>query len=94
MLGLIQAASLADSLPQPTTAAELRARLQMPHDDPGLNPADDSWVVSVAAAGVVAYADGWLTGQAGQRSYRTECFVQPEYRGRGIGRALLTVFRQ
>lgn len=90
VLGVIQSAGLADALPQPTTAAELRARLQMPHEDPQLNPADDMWVVSTRAAGVVAYADGGLSGQAGQRAYRTVCFVQPEFRGRGIGRALLT----
>ena len=90
VLGVIQAAALADNLPRPTSTAELRARLQIPHDDPQLDPADDMWVVSTRAAGVVAYADGWLNGQDGQRSYRTECFVQPGQRGRGIGRALLT----
>ena len=90
VLGVIQAAAQADGLPRPISAAELRARVQMPHDDPHLDPTDDMWVVATRAAGVVAYADGWLNGQDGQRSYRTECFVQPEQRGRGIGRALLT----
>jgi GNAT superfamily N-acetyltransferase len=89
VLAVIQAAAQADSLPQRTTAAELRARLQVPHADPRLDPADDMWVVSKRSAGIVAYADGWLNGQAGTRGYRTECFVRPDQRGRGIGRALL-----
>ena len=90
VLGVIQAAALADGLPQRTTATELRARLAVPHADPRLDPADDMWVVSMRAAGVVAYADGWLNGRAGERGYRTECFVQPDQRGRGLGRVLLT----
>jgi mycothiol synthase len=90
VLGIMQAAALADHLPQAISAAALRARLQMPHDDPQLDPADDMWVVATRAAGVVAYGDGWLTGQGGQRGYRTECFVLPTERGHGLGRALLT----
>jgi|SRR5579859_475329 len=90
VLAVIQAAARADALPVRHTAVELRARMRIPHSDARLDAADDMWVVSVRAAGVVAYADGWLTGAAGNRSYRTDCFVRPDYRGRGIGRALLT----
>ena len=86
-LAAIQAAVRADSLPETVTADELRVRLGVPHHDHRLNPADDVWVVAVPAAGVVAYADGWLVGADAARSYRTACFVHPDYRGRGIGRA-------
>ena len=90
VLAVIQAASQADGLPQRHTSDELRARVRLASSDPRLDPADDMWVASVRAAGVVAYADGSLTGRDGQRGYRSECFVHPDYRGRGLGRALLT----
>ena len=89
-LSVIQAAELADALPQRITADELRARLSTPHADARLNPADDCWVASVREAGAVAYADGWLIGEGTCRTYRVECFIHPDYRRRGIGRALLT----
>jgi mycothiol synthase len=89
-LAAIQAASRADSAPETISAEEFRARLGVPHDEPRLNPADDVWVAAVRETGVVAYADGWLVGADAARSYRTACFVHPDYRGRGIGRALLT----
>jgi mycothiol synthase len=90
VLAIVQAAAQADGLPQRQTADALRARLRIASSDPRLSPADDLWVVSVRATGVVAFADGWLTGEGGQRGYRTDCFVHPDYRGRGVGRALLT----
>jgi len=90
VLAVMEAAAQADALFQRHTAADLRSRLSVPHTEPRLNAADDMWVVAVRATGVVAYGDGWLIGEDSQRSYRTECFVHPDYRGRGIGRALLT----
>jgi mycothiol synthase len=38
---------------------------------------------------VVAYADGQVRGGPGAWMYRTQCFIRPESRGQGIGRALL-----
>src|SRR5437868_5739082 len=74
-LSVVQAASQTDSLPQRQTADELRARVRSAPSDPQLDLGEDMWVASVRAAGVVAYADGWLSGQGGERSYRTDCFV-------------------
>jgi mycothiol synthase len=90
VLAVIQAASEADALQLRPTADELRARLRIASSDARLDPADDMWVAAMRGVGVAAYADGWLTGQGGARGYRTECFVHPDQRGRGIGRALLT----
>jgi len=89
VLAAAEAAAQADALTRPLTAADLRARLGTGSGYPRLNPADDSWVAAVREAGVVAYADGWLNGEGAQLGYRTECFVHPAYRGRGLGRALL-----
>ena len=89
-LGAIQAALSADSAPETITADEFRVRLGVPHDESRLDPADDVWVAAVRDAGVVGYADGWLVGADTARSYRTACFVHPDFRGRAIGKALLT----
>lgn len=90
VLGAVQAAELADALPLCTSAEYLRARLRPTPRDARLNPADDQWVAVLREAGVVAFADGWLVGASAERSYRTACYVHPDYRARGIGRALLT----
>src|SRR5258708_14597801 len=89
-LSVIQAAAQADGLPQRHTADELRARLRIASSDPRVNPADDLWVVAVRAAGLVAYADGWLTCAGRQPTYRPACFLHPAPTGPGIGRAPLT----
>jgi len=68
VLAVMQAAAQADALYQRHTAAQLRARLSVPHTEPRLNAADDMWVVAVRATGVVAYGDGWLIGEDSQRS--------------------------
>ena len=91
----VAAAMAADEPPLRTTAADLVARLQQPSSDARLDPADDLWVAVVPGAGVVAFANGALAGDAGEAgaaeaTYRTECFVHPKFRRRGIGRALLT----
>ncbi len=88
-LAVIQAAEQADDLPLRTSAADLRARLAAPRGEAGLETADDRWVAVVGEPGVAAYADGWLVGEGAERSYRMGCFVHPQHRGRGIGRALL-----
>ena len=88
-LAAIQAAADHDGLAR-LTAADFQARVNLPLPEPGLDANDDMWVAVAPGIGVVAYADGWLTGTGPERTYRTDCFIQPDYLRRGIGRALLT----
>ena len=88
-LAAVQASAAADGISR-LTAADFQNRLTIPNIEPGLDAADDMWVAVVPGTGVVAYADGWLQGQGTDRVYRAECWVQPDFRQRGIGRALLT----
>jgi mycothiol synthase len=46
-------------------------------------------VVEIPGVGAVAYAEGILRGRKGKWFYRTQCFVHPDFRRRGIGQALL-----
>ena len=70
--------------------ADLRDRLATPHAvDWPIDPREDVFVAEIAGASVVAYADGQVRGGPGAWMYRTLCFIQPEFRRQGIGRALL-----
>ncbi|MBN1890018.1 MAG: GNAT family N-acetyltransferase [Thermoflexales bacterium] len=89
VFAVINAAARADGEPDVLSEAELRARLEIPHDSSLIDPQQDLSVVEIPGAGVVAYAEGLLRGGRGKWFYRTQCFVQPDFRRRGIGRALL-----
>lgn len=86
---VINAATRADGDPSVLSEADLRTMLGSSQDTPHLDPKQDWLVVQVPGVGVVAYAEGTLHGQKGKWFYRTRCFVQPDFRRRGIGRALL-----
>jgi mycothiol synthase len=88
-LAAVQASAQEDDVPRLTTA-DFQSRLGLASTEPGLDAQDDMWVAIAPGTGVVAYADGWLVGEGAERVYRTDCWVQPGFRGRGIGRALLT----
>jgi mycothiol synthase len=88
-LAAVQASTAADEIPR-LTAADFQSRLSLTNAEPGLDVVDDMWVAVAPGTGVVAYADGWLLGDGANRAYRTECWVQPYFRQRGIGGALLT----
>jgi mycothiol synthase len=88
-LAAMQANAAADEVPG-VTAAEFQYRLSLTNAEPGLDAADDAWVAMAPGTGVVAYGDGWLVAEGADRSYRSECWVQPGFRRQGIGRALLT----
>ncbi|MEP7359435.1 MAG: GNAT family N-acetyltransferase, partial [Anaerolineales bacterium] len=87
-LAAVQASAEADGIPR-IPAADFQNRLSLTNLEPGLEAADDAWVAVAPGTGVVAYADGWLVGEGANRIYRGECWVQPSFRQRGIGRALL-----
>jgi mycothiol synthase len=88
-LAAMQASAALDGVPR-LTAADFQSRLSITYAETGLDVADDMWVAVAPGTGVVGYADGWLIGEGPNRAYRTECWVQPSFRQRGIGRALLT----
>ncbi len=87
-LAAVQASAAADEIPR-INAADFQSRLSQSNSEPGLDVVDDMWVAVAPGTGVVAYADGWLVGEGADRVYRTDCWVQPGFRQRGIGRALL-----
>ena len=90
VLETINAAARAGGDSPLLSEADLRERLATPHGvDWPIDPQDDSFVAEAAGAGVVAYADGQVRGGPGAWMYRTWCFIRPEFRGQGIGRALL-----
>jgi len=89
-LATINASARAEGDSMRLSEADLRARLATPHAvDLPIDPREDAFVAEVAGTGVVAYADGLVRGGPGAWMYRTLCFIQPEFRRQGIGRALL-----
>ena len=88
-LAAMQASATTDDIPR-LTAADFQSRMSQTNAEHELDAADDAWVAVAPGSGVVAYADGWLAGKGADCAYRTDCWVQPGFRQRGIGRALLT----
>jgi GNAT superfamily N-acetyltransferase len=90
VLATINASARAEGDSMRLSEADLRARLATPHAvDLPIDPREDAFVAEVAGTGVVAYADGLVRGGPGAWMYRTWCFIRPEFRRQGIGRALL-----
>jgi mycothiol synthase len=89
VLEIVRSASRADGEAYLPTEAELRARFAIPHPDPRIDPAQDMFVADRPGTGVLAYADGVLRGTLQEPIYQTWCFIPPENRRRGVGRALL-----
>jgi GNAT superfamily N-acetyltransferase len=79
-LSAVSACLRADAEPLNWGEAEFRARVIDPR-----RAKDELLVAEVEGAGVVAYADGFLRGE----TYHSRGWVAPDYRGQGIGRALL-----
>ncbi len=88
VLAAICAAQLADRDPYPLSETDLRARLHTPHALVQIDPAQDVFVAQEQSA-IVGYGDGVLRGNSGAWEYRTHCFVRPDWRRQGVGRALL-----
>jgi mycothiol synthase len=84
-LGVIHACSRANHAPFFPSAEEFRARLGTPGD---FMP-EDALVAEWRGTRVVAYADGALEGETGERQYVTSGYVHPSFQRRGIGRAIL-----
>ena len=89
VLATINASARADGEAMLLSETALRARLDTPHDLAEINSLEDSFVAEMPGAGVVAYADAQVRCGAEAWLYRTQCFVRPEFRRRGIGRALM-----
>jgi|GEM_PF-1505171 len=89
VLEVIRTASRADGEAYLPTESDLRTRFATPHPDPRIDPAQDMLVAEKPGAGLLAYADGILRGEASAPIYQTYCFIPPENRRQGIGRALL-----
>ncbi len=89
VLDVTAAAIAADGDTYRPSTDDLQAMLERPQPAPGLQPAGDVWVAEARDSGLVAFANGRFTGGGSTRLYRTECFVRPDYRRRGVGRTLL-----
>ena len=83
-LRAMQAAEVADSTPERTTAADLRFHLA----DSVRRP-EDQFVAVMPGAGVVAFALAMQRDGSEGYFYLTDGAVHPAWRRRGIGRALL-----
>ncbi len=85
ILTTLRAANQADGEPASISPEDLHAWLA----DPRWTPADDLLVAEVAGHGVVGVGEGRVRGETGHQLYRSECYVHPDFRRQGMGRALL-----
>lgn len=85
ILTTMRAASQADGEPANFDRDDLQAWLA----DPRWTPVDDLLVAELGGHGVVGVGEGRLRGETGHQLYRSECYVHPDFRRRGVGRALL-----
>ncbi|MBA2557805.1 MAG: GNAT family N-acetyltransferase [Chloroflexi bacterium] len=86
LVRLRNAVSKADDHPEVTTVAELAAYYaNLTNSD----PARDMVVAEVDGRLVADNRVAWSDTTDGQRTYELMCHVDPEYRRRGLGRALL-----
>lgn len=85
ILATMRAAGQADGEPVTMGAEDLATWLA----DPRWTPHDDLFVAEVVGHGVVGVGEGSRRGGAGHQMYRSACYVHPDFRRRGVGRALL-----
>lgn len=85
ILATMRAASQADGEPANFDREDLQTWLA----DPRWTPADDLFVAELAGHGVVGVGEGRLRGETGHQMYRSECYVHPDFRRQGVGRALV-----
>jgi mycothiol synthase len=85
MAVVASAAYDADAVPYQPTADNLQVELE---GEDGIDPASDIAIVEIDGA-VVAYSSVWGVRRDGRPMFELGGLVLPEYRRRGIGRALL-----
>jgi mycothiol synthase len=82
------AAMAADGVREHATVDELRAWWGNPSDQ--FDPARDATLVESGGRVVAVSQRDWIDATDGVREYRSRCWIEPDFRRRGIGTLLLT----